>query len=515
MPIHRPNVLIFCVDEMRADHVGCAGQAIVRTPNLDRMAARGTFFQRSYCNNPICMPARASMFTGLLPRDHGLRINGQSLRRDLPTLPGVLGRAGYRTHATGKLHLTPWVPKVQPPDVMAYPECRQYWQDELVPKFPEPYYGFQSVDFVGGHVSYAYGDYIHWLRERGGDPTQLTPDRALETPSGAPSCFKMSLPQELHYNRYIRDSAIRVIRSSAEADEPFFIWCSFPDPHVPIAPPEPYCHMYAAQDIPLPVRREGESADLPPYYARVLSGEIRPNGSDNRGIRDAHWQEMIALTYGMITHVDHEIGRVLDALEGCGLIDDTLVVFLGDHGDMMGDHGLIWKGPYTFQGCIAIPTIVAAPGRARGAVTDALISQIDLLPSVLDFCGIPMPGSEWKDVATPFERGSVTALHPYPGTSWLPLLDGSRRTVRDSVVIENDDPTTGFQVRCLVTERYRLTVYPGTGDGELFDLQYDPHELHNLWYRTDRAALKEKLVARLLDAYSQHTPYHPIPPWNS
>ena len=126
-----------------------------------------------------------------------------------------------------------------------------------------------------------------------------------------------------------------------------------------------------------------------------------------------------------------------------------------------------------------------------------------------------MPGSEWKDVATPFERGSVTALHPYPGTSWLPLLDGSRRTVRDSVVIENDDPTTGFQVRCLVTERYRLTVYPGTGDGELFDLQYDPHELHNLWYRTDRAALKEKLVARLLDAYSQHTPYHPIPPWNS
>lgn len=515
MPPSRPNVLVFCVDEMRADHVGCAGNPVVRTPNLDRLAARGTVFRRSYCNNPICMPARASMFTGLLPRDHGVRVNGQCLRTDLPTLPGVLAAAGYRTHATGKLHLTPWVPRVDPPDVEHLPESLRYWQDGLLTKFPEPYYGFQTVDYVGGHVSYAYGDYTAWLVERGGDPRQLTPERALEPPSGAPECFKLSLPRHLHYNRYIAESAIRVIGESAQDGRPFFVWCSFPDPHLPVAPPEPYCHMYEPADMSLPVRREGEVDDLPPYYAQVFSGEVRPNGSDNRGITDEHWREMIALTYGMITHVDDELGWVMDALEQTGLAEETLVVFLGDHGDMMGDHGLMWKGPYTFRGCIEIPTIVAAPGAARGKVSEALISQVDLMPSVLDYCGVPMPGSEWRQTETPFERGSVMPLHTYPGKSWLPLLDGSRERIRDSVVIENDDPTTGYQVRCLVTEQHRLTVYPGTEDGELFDLESDPSELQNLWYRAACAPLRERLVAQLFDAYSQHTPLYPIPPWNS
>ena len=107
MFVTKLNVLIFCVDEMRADHMACVGNPVVQTPNLDRLAARGTLFRRSYCNTPICMPARVTMFTGLLPRDHGVRVNGQTLRTDLPTLPGVLAEAGYRTHAAGKLHLTP------------------------------------------------------------------------------------------------------------------------------------------------------------------------------------------------------------------------------------------------------------------------------------------------------------------------------------------------------------------------------------------------------------------------
>jgi arylsulfatase len=137
--------------------------------------------------------------------------------------------------------------------------------------------------------------------------------------------------------------------------------------------------MYPADDIPLPVRREGEE----------------------------HWQEMIALTYGMITHVDDEIGRIVDALERTGELEDTLIVSLGDHGDMMGDHGPVWKGPYTFRGCIEIPAIACAPGATQGAVSEALISQIDLMPPVLDYCGVPMPGDEWRAVETPFERGSV------------------------------------------------------------------------------------------------------------
>jgi arylsulfatase A-like enzyme len=143
------------------------------------------------------------------------------------------------------------------------------------------------------------------------------------------------------------------------------------------------------------------------------------------------------------------------------------------------------------------------------------VAQVDLLPSVLDCCGIPLPGADWTGVKTSFERGSVTPLRLYPGESWLPLVHGRGGKTRSEVVIENDDPTTGCQVRCLVTDRHRLTVYPGTPDGELFDLAEDPDELSNLWYRPDRREPKAQLIARLLDSYARHTPSYPVPPWNS
>jgi arylsulfatase A-like enzyme len=522
---YHPNVLIVCVDEMRADHMRCAGNRVVQTPNLDRLASMGTLFQHSYCNNPICMPARASMFTGLLPRDHGVRVNGQTLRSDLPVLPDILAEGGYRTHAAGKLHLTPWVPAVGSNGVRSqpvvphqperYPESLAVWREGVLTQFPVPYYGFQSVDFVGGHVSYAYGDYHNWLREKGGDPALLTPERALKPPTGAPETYACAMPEELHYNRYISDSTISLIEEHVRTRNPFFVWCSYPDPHVPIAPPSPYCDVYAPEDVNLPARRAGEIDQLPPYYKHVLDGSLRPNGSDNTGITDNHWREMIAMTYGMVTHIDTEIGRVLSVLDKYHLWDNTLVIFLGDHGDMLGDHGLIWKGPYTFRGCINIPTIVTAPGMPAGQVSDALIAQIDLLPSVLAFCGIPMPGADWQAVHTPFDRGSVINLRAYPGYSWLPVVRNKSARIRESVVIENDDPTTGYRVRCLATERYRLTFYPGTPDGELFDLREDPWELNNLWTMDAYQQLKRELILALLDAYSQETALYPIPPWNS
>jgi len=501
---------------MRADHIGCAGNPVVRTPNLDRLAARGTLFSRAYCNNPICMPARAGMFTGLLPRDHGVRINGQALRKDLPTLPRVLADAGYRTHATGKLHLTPWVPKVSPPDTSTYPECMEYWNDGSIVEFPEPYYGFQTVDFVGGHTSYAYGEYVPWLKERGGDPADLTEKRALEQSSTQLDCYKMAVPEELHYNRYIADSTIRAIEDSAADDAPpFFAWCSFPDPHHPFAPPAPYCDMYDPAEMPPPARREGELDDLPPVYRRIISGQVKPHNCDNSAISDEDYRQILALTYGMVTHIDTEVGRVLDALDRTGECDNTIVAFISDHGDMMGDHRLFYKGLYTFRGCVNIPLIMSAPGMQAGRATNALVSQIDLMPSVLDLCGIPVPGSEWEEQEAAFERGFEAPLNLRPGRSWKGLLDGSVDSIRDSVVIENDDPTSGYNARALVTDTHRLTVYPGTEGGELFDLQNDPDELHNLWYDPTHSELRSQLLRKLLDDYSRSTPFYPIPPWNA
>ncbi|MFW6133539.1 MAG: sulfatase-like hydrolase/transferase [Planctomycetota bacterium] len=518
----RPNVLIFCVDQMRADHMAPDGNPVVRTPNLDRIAAAGTTFARAYCNNPICMPARATMFTGLLPRDHGLLINGQSLRRDLPTLPGILAAAGYATHAAGKLHLTPWVPKVRPPDFERFPECLDYWKradgrphgrDET-DAFPTPYYGFQSVDFVGGHTSYAYGDYRRWLHEQGGEAALLTADRALAPAAEAPSSYRMAMPAELHYNRFIADATItRIEAAAAPGAPPVFSWCSFPDPHLPVAPPRPYCDMYDPADVAPPHAREGEAAELPGVYRRVLDGAIRPNGLVNTRHTQRQLRELIALTYGMVSHLDAEIGRVLDAVERTGQADETIVAFICDHGDMMGDHGLLWKAFYTFSGCVRIPWIIAAPHHPGGRRCDALTSQIDLVPTVLDLCGVEHPGLHVPE--TPFPRGEVQPLSPLPGRSAAPLLDGSVESIHDEVVIENDDASTGLRPRALVTAGHRLTVYPATGEAELFDLREDPHELHNLFDRRAAAPLRRELTDRLLRAYCRQAPLSPLPPWNA
>ncbi len=510
----RPNILIFCVDEMRADHLGCAGNAVVRTPHLDALAGGGTLFRRACCNNPICMPARATMFTGLLPRDHGLRVNGQFMRPDLPILPQVFKEAGYRTQASGKLHLTPWAPDMTTATPESHPESYVYWNQGAITTFPTPYYGFDDVNFVGGHTSSVFGPYKEWLKSQGCDPALLSPARALEKPSGAPGCYKMGLPEERHYNRFISDATIRLLRESARPEAPpFFAWCSFPDPHAPIAPPAPYCHLYDPADMPLPVERGEDAARLPAFYRDVFEGRVRPNGVTNTGVSEAHVREMIALTYGMITHVDAEIGRVLAVLRETGLDHNTIVVFTGDHGDMMGDHGLLWKAFYTFGGCIRIPLIVRVPGLRGGLVSDALTSQIDLFPSALDLCGIPEPGADWVRAKTPFERGSVVPLKLRPGLSWRPVLEGTSRTLHEHVVIENDDPTTGLLARALVTPTHRLTLYPGTGNGELFDLENDPGERCNLW--TSDPRLRDRLAMELLDAYSRSTPAYPIPSGNA
>ena len=510
----RCSVLIFCVDEMRADHMGCAGDGVVQTPSLDALAADGTLFTRSYCNNPICMPARATMLTGLLPRDHGLRVNGQSMHPGLPTLPGVLAEAGYRTHAAGKLHVSPWVPMVVPPEPERFPECLDYWNKGVLTEFPVPYYGFQSVDYVGGHTSYATGGYLGWLRARGGDPALLR--KPLAPPSGAPQTYKMAMPEELHYNRFIADSTMACIRDCARGDKPFFIWCSFPDPHMPIAPPAPYCDMYRPEDVPPPRRREGEFAEMPPLYREILDGELLQDGHGVMPrVTGAQWREMVALTYGMVTHVDAEVGRVLRCLREEGPAERTLVIFLSDHGDMLGAHGLIWKGPFTYAECVRVPTIVRAPGVRAPRTCDELIAQVDLMPSVLDWCGVPVPGSEWTQRETPFRWQQRQRLALQPGASWLPLLRGEESSGRTCVVIENDNPPTGYHLRCLVTRRHRLTVYPGTPHGELFDLEEDPLEQHNLWYRPEAEGIRDALIRQLLEAYSMQTPHFPVPPWNS
>ena len=496
----RPNFLCICTDQMRADHMGCAGNPVVRTPNIDRIAAAGVRFERAHVSNPLCMPARATFFTGLTPRGHRVRTNGVPLAYGTPTMTEALRQSGYRTHSVGKLHLKPFgTPKGVDPatlDPAEYPESRAMWDSGRIREMPLPYFGLETVDFVGGHGSGMWGHYRRWLDEQ--DPEgfeKLQPKAGTRPASGAEQAWKSALPEELHHSRYVADRSIDFLRRSAAGDRPFFLWTSFPDPHHPYCPPAPWCDLVDPAEIPLPTRREGELDELPPFFRAVFEQGMRLSGRFGATrMRDDQLRDILALTYGMISLFDHHIGRILDALEQTGLRENTVVVFLSDHGDMMGDHWLINKGPFHFNGLLRVPYIWSWPGQfASGAASRALASHLDFAPTILDLAGVPAP-----EGVVPAEPETTNMPAPWPGLSLRPALNDGQAAVRDALVCENDEDYLGLRLRTLATDRHQLTVYSGQDYGELFDLQDDPGQLHNLWASPDHRALRDHLHGRLL-----------------
>jgi arylsulfatase A-like enzyme len=501
MANRRPNILCFITDQQRADHLGCAGNPVLHTPVLDRLAASGVRLERAYASNPLCMPVRATLFTGLTPRGHGVRTNGIPLRRDLPTLAGALAAAGYRTHAAGKLHLTPWWPQHgQDPATLnegAFAECGALWASGQIRGLPAPYYGFQGIDLAGGHGDYFWGDYAAWLEtEHPGALSLYQPGAALRPRTGADQSWVSAMPAAWHHSTWIAGRAIDFLRRQAAGDAPFFLWCSFPDPHHPFCPPEPYAARYDPASIPLPPRRAGELDDLPPHFRASYEGDVQVSGRQKRmQMPPEHLREIIAHTYGMVALLDEQIGRVLAALDELGLQRDTIVVFLSDHGDLLGDHGLINKGPFHLEGLLRVPMIWSWPGHfAPGATSAALVSSIDFAPTVLDLCGVPVP-----EGPLPPRVEAPQQLPPWPGRSLAPVLRGEVQGIHEAVLVENDEDYLGLRLRTLVTPRIKLTAYPGQPYGELFDLQEDPHELHNRWSDPAYARLRDELRLQLLD----------------
>lgn len=484
----KPNVLVFVTDQQRADHLGCYGNPDVKTPNVDRLAREGVTFTESYVANPVCMPNRATMFTGRWPSAHGVRENGIALRPEAVTLPGVLARSGYRTASFGKIHLAPFgVAKEKAWAEYERYESREWWDGGG--GLPSPFYGLEHVYMVGGHGHYAFGHYRRDLdRDHPGAYAMLQKDRALVPPTGARESWKASIPEALHYNTAIADRTIDWLRSNAGAGRPpFFVWCSFPDPHHPYSPPAPWCDVYDPMRIRFsPARREGELDSLPPYVRECREGRRKCGGlgGDLRSTTDAHYREIVAHTYGMISMVDASVGRIVRALEELSLLDDTVVVFLSDHGDLMGDHWLINKGPFLFRGLVRVPTIWRLPARLtgrreRGTGTDAFMSAADLMPTVLDLCGVAAPEG-------------------VQGVSCRAVLEGASEGTRDCVYVECDESYLGDRLRQLRTREWALTVFQRERHGFLYDLARDPDELVNLWEDRAHASVRCELSARLM-----------------
>jgi arylsulfatase A-like enzyme len=479
-----PNFLIFVVDQMGSASLGCNGNREVRTPNIDSIAAEGVSFSRCYVNNVVCMPSRATMLTGLTARGHGVLTNGNSLSEKVPTITAKLAERGYRTYLAGKAHYQPFALKSAGAHSF---EDKGLWDSGKVRDLPYPYYGFQSGDFVGGHGDTCFGAYRRWLdREHPGVYEQLSPRKAYYRRLPG---YRMPIPSELHYNHWIADRVIDRLRGFGESDR-FFIWCSFPDPHIPFAACRPYSEMYDPASLLLPAnwRAREDSCEFLRRY-RTVKPYDQP-------LEEGALREVIAQTYGMMTHIDDNVGRVLAALRERGLDRNTVVVFLADHGEYLGSHHLLRKGFWPWESLVRVPFLWRAPaGVARRGGADPVVSMLDFAPTILDYAGI---GKSEFDT-----RGAGASPRPVlPGRSLRAAIDGGAPLPGKPAVIEYDEDWLDAplcRMRGLVDGDCKLIQYGGWPGGLLFDLKNDPGELQNLWNDRGYSGIKSRLLERLVD----------------
>lgn len=481
MSEQRPNFVLVYTDQQRFDAVGANGNEVIQTPHIDALAHAGVNFRNMYVASPNCMPSRAAFATGRYPHVNGVRWNGMRLPTDEVTFMQQLVSAGYDTALYGKLHLWPHQSR----------------------RKDDPTFGFGIANIAENLRPHAYSAYREWLAanypDHVGDTRAVTYDDTLQI-------WVPALPAEAHFSTWAGSETVRFLESKPR--EPFFATISFVDPHHPFAPPEPYASMYDPKDVPQPAYTPGELNDKPLHFMdghtgrvdqvlglaaeKLASAGLPVARADLRSVDSSTWGRLIAHYYGMITLLDDQVGRVMTALESTGLADRTTVIFMSDHGELLGDHGLLFKGPHHYDCLLRVPTIIRVPGSPPRQV-DGLTEQIDVASTILELAG----------------------LEPAVGMQGISLVDTLRDnpyTGRDSVLVERTDLYWELDMRTLRTEQWKLTHYAGREFGELIDLANDPAELVNRWDDPAYREVKAELTAELVDRMAASEPRIPALP---
>jgi arylsulfatase A-like enzyme len=525
----QPNFVLICTDQHRADYLGCGGHPVLRTPHIDALAGRGGIqFTRSYVSTPQCMPNRATMMTGRLPSAHGARTNGIPLSRRANVFVDLLRSAGYRTALIGKSHLQTMLatpPDRIPPDVRdrlasREPELAQAWKQESgadyrrerpytwrnggSPLGSRAYYGFEHLDLCTMHGDMVGGDYERWLRSQHLDAHRMRGRSAgLAHSYSCPQVWRTALPEALYPTRYIQDQTTRWLKDKGTDRDgsPFFLMVSFPDPHHPFTPPGRYWDMYRPEDMPLPPSMRAR-VPMTPFLRHVKEHSRAPGANEYHAlaVSEREAQEAMALTCGMIAMIDDAVGAISDTLRSQGLDRTTVVMFTSDHGDLMGDHGMLLKGPFHYQGLVRVPFIWNDPTQrsSPGRRCDRLTGTIDIAPTILARAGVrPFHGMQGRDV--------MAAVRD-PNAPWRTALP---------IEEEQHDGVLGSQgplrIRTLMTERHRLTIYGGQRWGELYDLEQDPYELDNQWDADHAQSLRADLLAELAYLQMEMVESTPLP----
>jgi len=458
-PAQRPNVLLILADQLRYDCLGAHGNRLIRTPNLDRLAASSVDFASAFVQAPVCVPSRVSLLTGRYPHSHRNRVNYTPCDPSEVFLQRMLRDAGYRTGSVGKLHY--------------YPPTAEHARGT----------GFDRVLIDdGASTRDPYSDYVKWRNAH--DPKPGVPYNAVE--KGAANPFRGAVPYEFTPTHWTGEESCRMLREMADSPQPFFLHCSFFKPHAPHTVAPPYDSMYSGAEIPLPSPVSLE--DIQKLPLPVQKQILRPTPQYAMDRTRLEW--VYRSYYGSVSMVDYEVGRILDELNRSGKAGDTIVVFTSDHGDQLLEHGLEGKNLF-FESSVHVPLLVRFPGRLAPTVHQELAEQIDVVPSALEWCGIQVPPRvQGQELFR--QRGAVFAENIIPEVITGGKLDYYFTPGEGVKGIRHPD------AKMVRTSRWKFNYYPGHG-GELYDLREDPGENRNLFADPERQPLVREMKDRLLD----------------
>lgn len=399
----RKNILLITSDQQRWDTIGLLNNKI-KTPNLDKIAKDGILFSRGYTCNPVCTPSRVSLLTGHYPSKHGCYTIGTSLEENYTTIPEMLNENGYFTSLIGKAHFQPCLYEKS---FEAEPKIHN---KEFFSNWKGPFYGFEYAQLIIGHGDEPHSSGMHygvWLEECGIDTTKYfgnNPYYGFGT---------WELPDEYSSSNWTAIKTIEAIEKADEVEKPFFIWSSFQNPHNPCYVPEPWASMDYDVKVPVYDFIEGEFDNKPQWYKNIRNWDITTNGETSEkygadvyeGEKNWHCvngmssfmnfenkKEVMKKYYGMVSQMDHYIGKIIDYLKKNGLYDNTVIIFTSDHGDYMGNHGLWWKGLPAYEDIHKVPFIVNDPDcKTKGQESHALQSLIDIPRTILELSETKVP----------------------------------------------------------------------------------------------------------------------------
>ncbi|MFN3239555.1 MAG: sulfatase [Pseudomonadales bacterium] len=490
----RRNILLITTDQMRYDALGCNGGQIARTPNIDGLAQRGINYRRAHNQNVVCMPARATIMTGQHVASHGVWMNGVSLPEETPTIAHHLKTHGYDTGLLGKAHFEPWLGNPA-----------EFFENRMAGEASTgPHRGFDHMElanhFFEGHSHYDLAMNAHPDEKARFYP--MVTDKGQNTigrgDTNAVQVWPMDVPRELYHTEWVADRTINWL--SERGDNPWFCWMSFPDPHHPWDIPESELHRVNWRDVPLPALYEEDPAarlalleGKPKHWQGYYDGSLWTNLESPREFVPSALTPDQVREINAYTHIENELideacGRVFSWLMETGQWDNTDIFFTTDHGELQGDFGLLFKGPYHVDALMRLPFIwqpAAATQPTPAEVTEP-VGHLDLASTFCSIADIPIPD--------------------YCEGQTLPLNnDAARDQGREFVLTEWDSEHGHADMHLksiyhrdgyLCTSYGPSFIYDGS-EGELYDMNRDPEQKVNLWNDAGYQTIKQSLLAQL------------------